>query len=269
MTLSMQAPNRRWHFRKIFSAERQLQMQGALLGLLLPTLHRCPFPLNGTPQIYPVRLRSCRTCQLRRCCGFSPSNTVASCACLTAHLANPQCRCTRARFFHAWRSTADVVKELIAVFTGSDCAQASRNMRRQRICARASLVCSLLLRVHSCYDCRAHVLHPRQFKYYAKDFGDNESERVATLIRLMGDRGDALRKVVTSCSIPPVIRASFTCCSVGGKCRFQDESRDSARRSRHAALPHGRSAINKVPQPASLLCSFMSSISSLLLFCLP
>ena len=37
----------------------------------------------------------------------------------------------------------------------------------------------------------------RQFKYYAKDFGDNESERLATLIRLSGGRGNNLRKVIS------------------------------------------------------------------------
>lgn len=41
----------------------------------------------------------------------------------------------------------------------------------------------------------AHV-RCRQFKYYAKDFGDNEGERLMTLARLMGDKGDSLRKVI-------------------------------------------------------------------------
>jgi hypothetical protein len=64
----------------------------------------------------------------------------------------------------------------------------------------------------------------------------------------------------------PLIRASLTHCAVGGKCQFQDESGDSTRRSHHAALPHGGSAIDQVPQPASLLCSFIRLISSFVTF---
>ena len=53
-------------------------------------------------------------------------------------------------------------------------------------CCHASHMCSIAL-----------TLPCRHFKYYAKDFGDNESERLATLIRLSGGRGNDLRKVIS------------------------------------------------------------------------
>jgi hypothetical protein len=48
--------------------------------------------------------------------------------------------------------------------------------------------------------------HPllRQFKYYAKDFGDHESERLATLARLMGSKGPALLKVFFKARLPSI-----------------------------------------------------------------
>jgi hypothetical protein len=49
----------------------------------------------------------------------------------------------------------------------------------------------------ACRHCALHAhVRCRQFKYYAKDFGDNEVERLMTLARLMGDKGDCLRKVI-------------------------------------------------------------------------
>jgi hypothetical protein len=38
LTLAPQTPNRRWHFRRVFSAERMLQMQGASNFFLVATL---------------------------------------------------------------------------------------------------------------------------------------------------------------------------------------------------------------------------------------
>ena len=53
-----------------------------------------------------------------------------------------------------------------------------------------------------CYDAilfeppaLTYISRSRQFKYFAKDFGDTESERLITLARLMGSKGDALLKV--------------------------------------------------------------------------
>jgi hypothetical protein len=35
----------------------------------------------------------------------------------------------------------------------------------------------------------------RQFKHYAKDFGESATERLTTIARLMGSKGDAILKV--------------------------------------------------------------------------
>jgi hypothetical protein len=75
-------------------------------------------------------------------------------------------------------------------------------MRDQGIGSHASMVLSRVTvtaaqrqGTHMCSI--ALTLPCRQFKYYAKDFGDNESERLATLIRLSGGRGNDLRKVIS------------------------------------------------------------------------
>ena len=65
-------------------------------------------------------------------------------------------------------------------------------MRYQGLCRRTPLVQPLLPRNPPELT---HISRSRQFKYFAKDFGDTESERLITLARLMGSKGNALLKV--------------------------------------------------------------------------
>jgi hypothetical protein len=147
-----------------------------------------------------VPLHICLISLWRRCSGYSESKTAASSACLRVRPANLPCRC------RAWRGFAVCVclySEMCHLFCwpSSRLLQALTQQKLEETCVIKGSVVALPWCSH-CYHAilfeppeLTHISRSRQFKYFAKDFGDTESERLITLARLMGSKGDALLKV--------------------------------------------------------------------------